>query len=422
MRLPAEKFSINAYQWFQGTPNRALNQAYKAAIAIQNIEAEYFNGNKIGSDPTQNSSVNSYFAIKLNKLLRTMRWRLAEFRVASVIVSDSDKLLQPRNPVSTLVRIPEAPEPSFNPQDILDKLTVVDQILTRYSEPEPIPVPEEIPNHQAAAAPKDSMFTKTSLIPRSLIKTGMRLNRELKPSSESEVIKEYHLSRFRTRRSFQFLAILIIAPILTQQVSKNFIFSPILHFFHSTKQIEVSLNSQEQSEAIAEIELFEKQFKFAQVINKSPQLSTQEYQAMMEEKTMEIARSHSQNSFSALSNIFSDLLSAAVFAWILITNSENVRILKSFIDELIYGLSDSAKAFVIILFTDVFVGFHSSHGWEIAIEAFLRHFGLPENRDFIFLFIAVFPVTLDSLFKYWIFRYLSRISPSAVATYRNMNE
>jgi hypothetical protein len=24
--------------------------------------------------------------------------------------------------------------------------------------------------------------------------------------------------------------------------------------------------------------------------------------------------------------------------------------------------------------------------------------------------------------KYWIFRYLNRISPSAVATYRNMNE
>jgi lipoprotein signal peptidase len=52
----------------------------------------------------------------------------------------------------------------------------------------------------------------------------------------------------------------------------------------------------------------------------------------------------------------------------------------------------------------------------------LRHFGLPESRDFIFLFISTFPVILDTIFKYWIFRYLNKVSPSAVATYHSMNE
>jgi len=47
---------------------------------------------------------------------------------------------------------------------------------------------------------------------------------------------------------------------------------------------------------------------------------------------------------------------------------------------------------------------------------------LPENRDLIFLFIATFPVLLDTVFKYWIFRYLNQVSPSAVATYHEMNE
>ena len=42
--------------------------------------------------------------------------------------------------------------------------------------------------------------------------------------------------------------------------------------------------------------------------------------------------------------------------------------------------------------------------------------------NFIFLFIATFPVILDTIFNYWIFRYLNRISPSSVATYKNMNE
>ena len=84
--------------------------------------------------------------------------------------------------------------------------------------------------------------------------------------------------------------------------------------------------------------------------------------------------------------------------------------------------SVASKAFLIILFTDIFVGFHSPHGWEIVIEGILRHLGLPESRDFIFIFISTFPVILDTIFKYWIFRYLNKISPSAVATYHNMNE
>jgi hypothetical protein len=106
----------------------------------------------------------------------------------------------------------------------------------------------------------------------------------------------------------------------------------------------------------------------------------------------------------------------------LVNSRREIEILKSFIDELVYGLSDSAKAFIIILFTDVFVGFHSSHGWEVLLEGISKHFGIAPSRDFIFIFIATFPVILDTIFKYWIFRYLNRVSPSAVATYHNMNE
>jgi hypothetical protein len=68
------------------------------------------------------------------------------------------------------------------------------------------------------------------------------------------------------------------------------------------------------------------------------------------------------------------------------------------------------------------VGFHSPHGWEVILEGIANHLGLPANKSLIFLFIATFPVVLDTIFKYWIFRYLNRISPSAVATLKNMNE
>jgi len=114
--------------------------------------------------------------------------------------------------------------------------------------------------------------------------------------------------------------------------------------------------------------------------------------------------------------------SVGSFILILSFSKSSIAALKTFFDNLVYGLSDSAKAFVIILFTDMFVGFHSPHGWEVILEGIAHHLGLAGNHAFIFLFIATFPVILDSIFKYWIFRYLNRISPSAVATYHNMNE
>jgi hypothetical protein len=145
-------------------------------------------------------------------------------------------------------------------------------------------------------------------------------------------------------------------------------------------------------------------------------------ECLVKERANELAQENYRQGSNAIANVFADAASLIAFAIVVFTNQRQVGVLKSFLDETVYGLSDSAKAFIIILFTDMFVGFHSPHGWEVLLEGVSKHFGLPANRDFIFLFIATFPVILDTIFKYWIFRYLNRISPSAVATYRNMNE
>ena len=158
------------------------------------------------------------------------------------------------------------------------------------------------------------------------------------------------------------------------------------------------------------------------LIGKIPASSYESMEKTIKIKAVKLAKEYAMESADSIKNILADITSLASFIWLIIGGQRQVYILKSFINELIYGLSDTAKAFLIILFTDMFVGFHSPHGWEVIIEVLLRHFGLPESRDFIFLFISTFPVILDTIFKYWIFRYLNKVSPSAVATYHNMNE
>jgi hypothetical protein len=145
-------------------------------------------------------------------------------------------------------------------------------------------------------------------------------------------------------------------------------------------------------------------------------------ESQFQDKAMELALLYNKESMLAITNVLGDFVTFVTIASLFVWMRPQIVILKSFLTESIYSLSDTTKSFLLILVTDLLVGFHSPRGWEIGIEMLLRHFGLPENQDFIFLFVAAFPVFLDTIFKYWIFRYLNKISPSTVATYHNMIE
>jgi hypothetical protein len=142
----------------------------------------------------------------------------------------------------------------------------------------------------------------------------------------------------------------------------------------------------------------------------------------LQEKAQELALESRHEGANAVKNVFADMLALASFAIVLTVNRRDLAALKSLMDHLVYGLSDSAKAFIIILLTDMFVGYHSPEGWEVLLEGLARHIGLVADHDLIYLFIATVPVIMATVFKFWIFRYLNSISPSAVATYKEMNE
>lgn len=265
-------------------------------------------------------------------------------------------------------------------------------------------------------------FDKPGILPRSIGRTLAKLKSDFAPNAESEMIEKFRLSRQKTVTSVRYLLIIILIPLLVNQISKTYIVEPLIESFWTNEQTKIFLNSSQAERALAELKRFEEKIRFEVLIGKTPNLSPEVTEKKLKEKATQLAYKYSTDSVDAVENIFADILSVATFISLLIIGKGQIAILKSFIDELIYGLSDSAKALLIILLTDVFVGFHSTYGWEVILERTLRHFGLPENRNFIFLFIATFPVILDSIFKYWIFRYLNRISPSAVATYHAMNE
>ncbi len=429
-------FLLAAYRWYLQTPERSLHEAYDAALKIKEIEDKHFNGNKIDiASAMYSNSVMDYFESDLNKLLKTAKMRLTEFRASRWFLNEEDQKAADKAGIEYL-----------NAAFVLERLNFIDGIISKYTTlPEkitsgvvvvkpPTPpvdsaitpaIPPKIPTKdvekKVEKKPKGKTDT-TGVLPRSILSTISRLQVELDPNSEEEVIQSFRQAQRRTIISIRFILLLIIVPLLTHQIAKAFVVGPAVDRFRTPEQMQVFLNSEMEEEALVELQRFEERIKFENLISNAPPLSAEAMEVELKDKATEIAEEFRRESSNSIKNVFADVFSVIAFIWLMVTSKSSIAVVKDFFDHIVYGLSDSAKAFIIILFTDIFVGFHSPHGWEVLLEGVSRHWGLPANRDFIFLFIATFPVILDTIFKYWIFRYLNRISPSAVATYRNMNE
>ena len=117
-----------------------------------------------------------------------------------------------------------------------------------------------------------------------------------------------------------------------------------------------------------------------------------------------------------------NIICLAILSGSFFLSKEELVILNSWVQEFFYNLNDSIKAFFILLVTDLWIGFHSTHGWELMIGSVYNDFGLDHNDQIISGLVSTFPVILDTIVKYWIFLFLNRVSPSLVVIYHSMNE
>lgn len=273
---------------------------------------------------------------------------------------------------------------------------------------------------------------KMGFIPRSILRTLGRFRLQLWPGIENLVIQEFQVSRYQFLVSFKSLFFLFFFPLVFQFVSKQFIFKPAVEYIWNTQQSTIFLNISQEKRAFQQIENFEEKLYFESLImppikkNELSGINTNEtkiyFEQKLYEKYSELADEYNEESIDALANILTDSLTVIGFIFVANSMRPQFMILKSFITELLYSFGDTTKSFLLLFITDLFVGFHSPHGWEVFLEAVIDHFGFAENEDFVFLFVATFPVLIDTVVKYWIFRYLNKLSPSTVATYHSMIE
>nr|AIT94136.1 chloroplast enveloppe membrane protein [Marsupiomonas sp. NIES 1824] len=318
-------------------------------------------------------------------------------------------------------------------------------------------------------------YRRTRLIPRSIPRTIERFIDEIKLTAEDRYLQEFKFSRQQIWVAFKSFILFFIVPIVLTQCMKNVILEPFVSYTWNQYNSDFFLNAQQEQKALNDLKDFEDQMYFEQLVQfldqseellgkrtqmektratdildcanlsslsqpwndfRSPvieihdeRLDSNRMQCSpifepkkIEPKMIAIARKYNQQSIDLLLNLIGDLVTFSILSILVTIFRRELSILKAFFSEILYSLGDTTKSFFIILLTDLLVGFHSPKGWEIFIQFLLDHFAIPQNEDFVFLCVATFPVLLDTAFKYWIFRYLNRLSPSTVVTYHKMIE
>nr|YP_010694928.1 envelope membrane carbon uptake protein [Hypecoum zhukanum]WCF60143.1 envelope membrane carbon uptake protein [Hypecoum zhukanum] len=190
----------------------------------------------------------------------------------------------------------------------------------------------------------------------------------------------------------------------------------------NTSQSEIFLNDIQEKNVLEKFIELEELFLLDEMIKEYPETHIQKIHIGIQKETIQLVKIHNEVHIHSILHFSTNIISFAILSGYSIICNEELVLLNSWVQEFLYNLSDTIKAFSILLLTDLCIGFHSPHGWELMISSVYKDFGFDHNDQIISGLVSTFPVILDTILKYWIFHYLNRVSPSLVVIYHSMND
>lgn len=190
----------------------------------------------------------------------------------------------------------------------------------------------------------------------------------------------------------------------------------------NTKESETFLNDIQEKNILEKFIELEELVLLDEMIKDYSETHLQELRIGMHKETIQLIKIYNEDSIHTILHFSTNIICFIILSGYSILGNEELVILNSWAQEFLYNLSDTIKAFFILLLTDLCIGFHSPHGWELMIGSFYKDFGFVNNDQIISGLVSTFPVILDTILKYLIFRYLNRLSPSLVVIYHSMND
>nr|YP_009668913.1 envelope membrane carbon uptake protein [Erisma bracteosum]QCW93911.1 envelope membrane carbon uptake protein [Erisma bracteosum] len=190
----------------------------------------------------------------------------------------------------------------------------------------------------------------------------------------------------------------------------------------NTRQSETFFTDIQEKSILEKFIELEELLLLNEMIKEYPETHLKTLRIGIHKEMIQLIKIHNENPIHMILHLSTNIICLIILSGYSILGKEELLILNSWVQEFLYNLSDTIKSFSILLLTDLCIGFHSPHGWELMIGYVYKDFGFAYNDQIISGLVSTFPVILDTILKYWIFRYLNRVSPSLVVIYHSMND
>nr|YP_009522546.1 chloroplast envelope membrane protein [Dumortiera hirsuta]AXQ02613.1 chloroplast envelope membrane protein [Dumortiera hirsuta] len=401
-------------------PYYFLEKAYKASKRIQKIKKDYFlYKNILFSSKRSWQSILFYINTELNNSVFKIYWNLLEYKFSLCLIQFFQNFFLKKKNKKKINRKLAWIKATLNDLEIWKRYYLFFSFFS---------IEKKEKNNFTFLQMKNSRLTNIAyesigLVPRSITRTFSRFKAELTNKSSSLVLKEFRLAKYQALASLQYIGCLFFIPLGISIFFQKCFLEAWIQSWWNIYQSQIFLTSFQEEKALKRLQEIEELFWLDKVmIYSSNKIQSQDLTKEIHQQTMELVQIYNNDSIQIVLHLLTDLICFITLIGLFILGKERLVILNSWAQELFYSLSDTMKAFFILLLTDLCIGFHSPHGWEIVISSCLEHFGFVHNKHVISCFVSTFPVILDTVFKYLIFRHLNRISPSIVATYHTMNE
>nr|YP_010457539.1 envelope membrane protein [Microtropis osmanthoides]UUA68735.1 envelope membrane protein [Microtropis osmanthoides] len=190
----------------------------------------------------------------------------------------------------------------------------------------------------------------------------------------------------------------------------------------NTRESETFVNDIQEKTILEKFIELDELFLLEEMIKEYPETHLQKLRIGIHKETIQLIKMYNEGRIHMIFQFSTNIIYFLILGGYSFLGNQELVFLNSWVQEFLYNLSDTIKAFSILLVTDLCIGFHSPHGWELMIGSIYKDFGFAHNDQIIPGLVSTFPVILDTIFKYWIFRYLNRLSPSLVVIYHSMND
>nr|YP_009298976.1 chloroplast envelope membrane protein [Pelargonium dolomiticum]AJB98890.1 chloroplast envelope membrane protein [Pelargonium dolomiticum] len=217
---------------------------------------------------------------------------------------------------------------------------------------------------------------------------------------------------------FLYLASIVFLPWWISLLFKKSLESWVTNWLNIS-QSETFLNDIQEKRLIEKFRELEELLLLDEMLKECPKLDLQKFRIGIHKETIQLMNMYNEDRIHTILHFSTNIISFVILSVCSILGNEELVILNSWMKEFLYNLSDTKKAFCLVLLTDFCFGFHSVSGWELLIDSV---FGFIHNDLMRSLLGSLLPSLLHTFFNCWTFHYLNCVSPSLVVLYDSIVE